>query len=117
MLILVAVATSFSLNAFAKMVSPKGHEAIKAKVIKDDPSDYTINVKMLRNMGVDEEAETFAVYISSRLPKECDDFSSLEIPYSRPKKYLRRFDLSSHMDVYDALQDHKCVVIKNIPSQ
>lgn len=95
-------------------ISPKGHQAIKAKVINPDPKTFTINVRMLANLGVDEEAPTFALYISSSLPKQCADFRSSTIHYTKPKKYHRQFDLSKKTNVLTALDQYKCVVIRNI---
>lgn len=98
-------------------VSPREHEAVKASVIDPDPSQFTIDVKKLTNMGVDEEAPTFAVYVTRRLPDTCGDFRKLEIPYVKPDKYKRRFDLTRHQDVIRAIDAYGCVVMRNIPSK
>lgn len=106
-------------TAFASFstISPKGHEAIKAKVLDATPENFTINVRYLTNMGADEEAPTFALYTASSLPESCGDFSNLSISYTKPEKYKRLFDLSKHKDVLEAINTYKCVVIKNIPSK
>lgn len=115
----LAIATLMALPAFAaeKTVTPEGHEPILASVIDPTPEAYTINVRKLANLGANEDAPTFAVYITGRLPENCGDFRSLELPYEKPEKYKRRFNLSEHKDVITSLEKHGCVVMKNIPSK
>lgn len=96
-------------------VSPSDHETIKASVLSDNPSAYKIDVKKFANMGVNEEAPTFAVYITESVPARCGDFRDLELPYKKPTKYERQFDLSEHKEVLAALDHYGCVVMKNIP--
>ncbi|MCD8496914.1 MAG: hypothetical protein LRZ85_01790 [Alphaproteobacteria bacterium] len=90
---------------------------MKAFVIDPVPGQYTIDVETLSNLGVDEQAPTFAVYITNRVPDTCGDFRALELPYQKPEKYLRQFDLSAHGEVLQALDEYGCVVMRNIPSQ
>ncbi len=96
-------------------ISPSGHQAIKASVLDTNPSAYKINVKKIANMNVNEEAPTFAVYIKGSLPGRCGDFRKLELPYKKPTKYEREFNLSQHKEVLDALNRYGCVVMRNIP--
>jgi hypothetical protein len=96
-------------------VSPADHQAIKADVVNKDPSHYTIDVKKMANMNADDDADTFAVYLSSSVPKTCGDFRELKLPYEKPEKYKRVFDLSDHPEVVKALDHYGCVVMKNIP--
>ena len=96
-------------------VSPREHQTIKASVISKNPSAYKINVKKMANMGVNEEAPTFAVYITSSVPSRCGDFRKLELPYKKPTKYEREFNLSEHEEVLQALDRYGCVVMRNIP--
>jgi hypothetical protein len=98
-------------------VSPKNHEAVRASVIDPTPANYTIDVETLANLGVDDNAPTFAVYIKRRVPETCGDFRKLELPYTKPKKYLRQFDLTKHEEVIQALDQYGCVVMRNIPSK
>ena len=98
-----------------KTTSPQGHQAIKADIIDPTPSNLTINVKKLANINVNEEAPTFAVYTTPTKPRQCGDFSNLEIHYEKPTKYTRVFNLSKHRDVLKAINSYGCVVIKNIP--
>jgi hypothetical protein len=102
-------------SASYAVISPNGHQEIKASVINDDPSSYKIDVKKLANMGVNEEAPTFAVYTKSSLPSQCGDFRNLELPYKKPTKYEREFNLSGHPEVLNALDSYGCVVMRNIP--
>lgn len=99
------------------MVRTQDHQPIKARVLNEDPAQFTINVKNLSNMGVNEDAPTFAVYTSSRMPQQCADFSSVALRYEKPEKYHRKFNLSQHRNILTAIKDYNCVVIKNIPSQ
>ena len=96
-------------------VSPKAHEAIKATVVNDSPGSFTIDVEKLANLGADQEAPTFAIYLTDSLPKTCGDFRELELPYKKPEKYIRKFDLSDHKDVLAAIDKFGCVVMKNVP--
>lgn len=98
------------------MVPTNDFEVIKAKIIDSNPSNFTINVKSLSNLGADQEAPVFSVYTSSSKPSECADFRNLEISYKKPEKYLRQFDLSDKPDVVKAIENSNCVAIKNIPS-
>ncbi len=98
-------------------ISPRGHQAIKAKIVSNDPKRFTINVKSLRNLGVNEDALTFALYVSQRLPPQCGNFLHLSLKYDKPKKYQRVFDLSKNNDVLRAINTHKCIVIKNTSAQ
>lgn len=99
------------------VTSPEGHQAIKASVISETPSAYQINVKKLANMNVNEEAPTFAVYTTSSIPNQCGDFRKLALPYKKPSKYEREFNLSEHPEVLKAMSRYGCVVMRNIPPQ
>lgn len=118
LLFFIVISLGFSVPALAAdTVSPEEHQAIKASVLDPTPANYTIDVKKFANMGVDEDAPTFAVYITSRLPKDCGDFRDLELAYAKPDKYKRQFDLSKHQKVIEALDQYGCVVMRNIPSK
>lgn len=96
-------------------ISPEGHQLIKASVINDDPKAYKINVRKMANLNADENAETFAVYITSSAPDTCADFRKLKLPYKKPSKYEREFNLRKHPQVLKALDEYGCVVMRNIP--
>lgn len=119
--IIVTVATAPSAHAEIPdrltTTSPREHEAVRASVINPEPDAYTIDIKTLANISVDDDAPTFAVYVTRRLPDTCGDFRKLELPYTRPGKYKRQFDLSRHQDVIRALEEYGCVVMRNIPSK
>jgi hypothetical protein len=103
-------------RAAISAISPQGHELIKATVLNETPSNFTIDVKKFANMSVDQDAPTFAVYVSDSKPSKCGDFRSLELNYTKPDEYKRQFDLSGHPDVLAAIDTYGCVVMRNIPS-
>lgn len=102
-----------AVGATISTTSPKGHEAVKAEVLDATPANYTIDVQSFSNLGVDQDAPTFAVYTSSRLPETCGDFSSTGLGYEKPSKYRRVFDLSKQQDIITAINQYGCVVIPN----
>lgn len=110
-----AIANTNEAPKTVALITPKGHQAIKANVIDFDPATFTINVKKLANIGANEMAPTFAVYTSTRLPKQCADYRHLNVDYKKPSKYKRVFNLSDNRDVIDALRSYGCVVVKNKP--
>lgn len=111
LLVLCASAPAFALT----LDSPKRHQPIKAEVVDSSPSHYTINVKKAANLGVNQEAPTYAMYVTSSVPKTCADFSKINLNYQKPDKYHRIFDLSDHKDVVNAINDYGCVIIPNKP--
>jgi hypothetical protein len=104
-----------SMSRYVRTVSPGNHQPIKATVLDDTPKHYTIDVKKFANLSADQEAPTFAVYVTNSLPKRCGDFRNLAIPYKKPEEYKRVFNLSNHPDVLTAIGKYGCVVMKNIP--
>ena len=100
-----------------EMVKTADYEPIRAKIVSDVPSEYTINVKFLTNTFADTEADIFAVYTTSTKPENCADFRHLELSYEKPSKYLRVFDLSENEDVIAAVNKQQCVAIRNIPAR
>lgn len=100
----------------APLTSARPFEQVKANIIDETPKTFTIDVYSLANLFVDQEAPVFAVYTTPSAPKECADFRKITIAYDKPDKYKRRFDLSSHKDILNAIETHKCVVIRNSPS-
>jgi hypothetical protein len=98
-----------------QLVSAFDFEPIRADILNDSPRNFTIDVKKIANMGVNEDAPVFAVYTESHIPKKCADFRELKISYQKPSKYKRVFDLSQHEDVLKALKAHNCIVMRNIP--
>jgi hypothetical protein len=97
-------------------ISPAGHEAIRASVINANPASYTIDVRKFANIGANEEAPTFALYLGSTLPGKCGDFRDLDLPYWKPAKYKRTFNLEGHEKFMRAIKEYKCVVVRNTPS-
>ena len=94
-------------------VSPDEFEAVRASIIDKEPSRYTIDVRKFANVGVDEDAEFYALYTQQNLPGQCGDFRNLELPYSKPDKYKRVFNLSDHDDVLKAIDAYGCIVVRN----
>ena len=99
-----------------KLVATNDYEPVKAKIIDSTPENFTINVKNLSNLGVDQDAPVFAVYTSGSKPSECADFTTVKITYKKPEKYLRLFDLSDKPEIVSAIEKQQCVAIKNIPA-
>lgn len=97
------------------LISPEEFQPIRADILNDSPSRFTIDVENLANISADEEAPVFAVYTQSSLPSQCGDFRELELTYTKPSKYKRQFDLSEHKDVLEAIDSYGCVVMRNIP--
>lgn len=93
----------------------EGHEPIKASVVDNNPKSFKINVRKFANIGVDEEAPTFVVYVKRSLPTTCGDFRKMKLPYKKPSEYEREFNLSRHKEVLAALDTYGCVVMRNIP--
>ncbi len=94
-------------------VDPNEFEPLRASVVDNSPSNYTIDVRKFSNIGVNEEAPYFSVYISENVPKQCGDFRNLDLPYEKPEKYKRTFNLSDHEDVLKAIDTYKCIVIRS----
>jgi hypothetical protein len=95
-------------------ISPQGHQSIRASIINPDPSQFTIDVRKFANIGVDEDAETFALYVTNTLPAKCGDFRDLELPYWKPAKYKRTFNLSGQEKVMRSIKEYGCVILRNI---
>lgn len=118
MLFIVASIGLLSAPSFAETLptsSPRGHELIKAQIVDPNPSNFVINVRQMANMFADQEAPTFAVYTSSRLPQTCGDFSRTKLTYQKPTKYERVFNLADQPGVLKAIEEYQCVIIPNIP--
>lgn len=111
----ISQADAKSMSRYIRTVSPNNHQPIKATVLDDTPKHYTIDVKKFANLSADQEAPTFAVYVTDSLPPRCGDFRNLAIPYKKPEEYKRVFNLNSHPDVLTAIGKYGCVVMKNIP--
>ncbi|MGB4107734.1 MAG: hypothetical protein WBK55_08070 [Alphaproteobacteria bacterium] len=119
---IVCVPVWYALARVQKAPSQPGqtslgsHEAVKAEIIDSDPAHFTIDVHTMANMGVDDEAPTFALYTSENPPANCPDFSNLDLSYKKPEKHKREFDLSENEDVLKALEKYQCIVVRNKPA-
>ncbi len=98
-------------------IPPQGHQSIRATVINEDPAHYTLDVRKFANIGVSEDAPTFAIYTSSSLPAKCGDFRGLTVPQWSPSKYKRSYDLRGQDKVMKALKGYHCVVLRNAPRE
>lgn len=96
-----------------KETSSHEHETVKARIVDPDPHNFTFSVRSLTNILVDDEAPTFAIYISSDTPETCADFSDIKLNYIKPTKYRRVFNLSGHGNILKALEKYQCIVVKN----
>ena len=88
-------------------------EPIRAEVVNAEASEFTIDVEFITNASANTEAEFFAVYTSSKKPKNCADFSKTDLSYTKPEENKRQFDLSDHDDIISAIDTKKCVIIPN----
>ena len=91
-----------------KATAEQSAEPIRAEIVNSDASEFTI-----ANADANTEAEYFAVYTSSKRPKNCADFSKTDLSYTKPEKNKRQFDLSDHDDIISAIDTKKCVIIPN----
>lgn len=96
-------------------ISPQGHQPIRASVIDPSPAHFTIDVRKFANIGANENAPTFALYLGSRLPKRCGDFRDLDLSYWKPDKYKRVFNLSGQDKVMRAIDGYDCIIFRNSP--
>lgn len=96
-------------------IDPHEFQPIRASITNPDPGKFTIDVRKLANIGANEDAPIFAVYTSSSIPTKCGDYRDLELPYWKPSKYKRTFDLRDHPEVLKAINAYQCVAIRNIP--
>lgn len=87
--------------------------AIKAEVIDDTPAQFTIDVEFMENADANTDAEFFSVYISDEKPQNCEDFRDVDLSYTKPEEHQRRFDLSDHDDILEAIESTQCVIIPN----
>lgn len=117
-LLLAAAAALITIPANAqglKATPSSAHQPVKVEVQNRDPANFTINLKKIANLGVDQKARTFALYTTSSVPDRCGDFRKLDIDYKKPDKYHRVFNLSGNPEVLKALDQYGCVVIPNKP--
>ena len=97
-------------------VSPEGFVPLRASVVDSNPARFTIDVRKFANIGVDEDAPTFALYTKNTLPGKCGDFRDVELSYSKPSKYRRVFNLSGEDKLLRAIDGYGCVILRNGPS-
>ena len=98
-------------------VSPANHEPVKFSVQNADPSHFTINLKKVANLSVNQDTKTYALYKTAALPDRCGNFLKSDMDYQKPDKYHRIFDLSQKPEVLKALDKYGCVVIPNKPKK
>lgn len=98
-------------------ISPAGHEPLRADIINSKLSSFTLDIQQFANIGVSEDAPTYAVYTNGSLPATCGDFSEADITYWQPSKYRRSFDLRGHDDVVKALDEYGCIIVKSNQSK
>lgn len=94
-------------------IPPAGHQTIRASVVDKNPAHYTIDVRKFANIGVNEDAPTFAIYMTSALPTKCGDFTEVDLHYWKVSKYKRGFNLSEHPEVLKAIKAYGCIVLRN----
>ena len=97
-------------------VSPQGFEPLRASIINSDPAHFTIDVRKFANIGVDEDAPSFALYVKNTLPAKCGDFRDVALSYWKPSKYRRIFDLTKEEKLVRAIDGYGCVILRNSPA-
>jgi hypothetical protein len=112
--LLVSLALPAHAGSFA-VTSSAAHQPVKAEVTNPDPKNFTINLKKLANLSVNQDAKTYALYTTASVPGTCADFRKDDIDYKKPDKYHRIFDLSKKPEVVEALHEYGCVVVPNKP--
>jgi len=117
LLITVFVLMSASAPALAQfgVISPASHEPVKFSIQDDDPAHFTINLKKIANLGVNQDAKTYALYNTATVPDRCGNFLKSSMDYQKPDKYHRIFDLRKKPEVLAALNQYGCVIIPNKP--
>lgn len=96
-------------------MSAAGNQALRASIVSEDPAHFTLDIRKFANIGVNQEAPTFAIYTANSLPAKCADLRGEDLPYWKPSKYKRAFDLRGHDDVRKAIDGYGCIVIRNQP--
>jgi hypothetical protein len=96
-------------------VSPEGYEPLRASIIDPNPARFTIDVRKFANIGVDEDAPSFAIYVKNTLPAKCADFRDVELSYWKPSKYRRIFNLTKEEKLVRAIDGYGCVILRNSP--
>lgn len=97
--------------------SPIGHEPLRADIVNDKLSSFTLDIQQFANIGTSENAATYAVYTKGTLPGTCGDFSNADLTYWQPSKYKRTFDLRGHKDVVKALDEYGCIIVRSNQSR
>lgn len=97
--------------------SPADHARLRAEIVNEKPSRFTLDIQQFANIGVRDDAPTYAIYTHKNLPSACGDFSERDITYWEPSKYKRSFDLRSHKDVVTAFKEYGCVIVRSNQSR
>lgn len=99
------------------LASPADHSRLRANIVDQRLSRFTLDIQQFANIGVRDDAPTYAIYTQKTLPSACGDFSGREITYWEPSKYKRSFDLRSHKDVVAAFEKYGCVIVRSNQSR
>lgn len=92
---------------------PVGYEGLRAGIVSAEPARFTLDVRKFANIGVDQDAPYFAVYVRSALPTKCGDFRTLEAPHWSPSKYRQAYDLRGQEKAITALRAYGCIILPN----
>jgi hypothetical protein len=96
---------------------PTEHTRLRASIVDEKLSRFTLDIQQFANIGVRDNAPTYAIYTQKSLPSTCGDFSSRDITYWEPSKFKRSFDLRKHKDVAKAFKEYGCVIVKSNQSR
>lgn len=97
-------------------MAPEGNQVLRASVVSKNPAHYTLDIRKFANIGVNQDAPTYAIYTGNSLPVKCADLRGEDVSYWKPSKYKRTFDLRGHEDVIKGIEGYGCVVIRNLPT-
>lgn len=97
--------------------SPMGHTPLRADIIDKKLSNFTLDVQQFANIGVSENAASYAVYTNRSMPATCADFSERSLTYWQPSKYKRSFDLRQNKDVVQAIEKFGCIIVRGNQSK
>lgn len=110
---LTATAASETFAHNGHLVPTSNFESVRARVIDDTPSRFTVDLGFIRNLGVDRSAPYIALYDQSSKPSMCADFRHITMRGQKLPGNKRRYNLSGQPDLLQAMHEHRCVVVPN----
>lgn len=109
----LAASASEGIAHGGHLVPTHNFESVRARVIDDTPSRFTVDLGFIRNLGVDRGAPYIALYDQSSKPSMCADFRHITMRGQNIGGNKRRYNLSGQPELLQAMRDHRCVVVPN----